>query len=525
MAHLERELTFISARLLELIADGSVGAAAAAAIASGVDRADALAAGLKEYIRSCDALGVEHIALPFGFAQRLAQELKASPAARGGVASGLLAGGATARASAASLEGGYSVRLSGVTTTFSGAIRLLGGGRDLAGGGGQLRPLSTVAALRLQGVEGLNQPLAAVVRAAQSRADAAVRSLLSGGGAAHPSPAVPGRGSAATSAAAGEAELVRAHEQLKLLEAGVLDVADGEALLARLARQPPPTVDALRRTKAGVTVRRLKSHSHHSVAALASAVFEAWRAAADSEERFLKRAVSRRDPRLDCPPSPRARDVTSPKRASADCLAWRLQASLQPSARVEGSGLTAAPTEPIRQTAFVLIAEALRVSASGAPAGRATPAGKHTGSDAAIAVSLEAAVYAEQGGTGKAYKSRCRALASQLKSERASGLRKRLRDGELSGEGLCKLDLAEELLSSEERRKRQDRREKEARAIDSVRSANQGDNTGAYRCIECGCTHVSLFGTNSMGTPGMEDKVPDMIVQCNECNHRFAVGS
>ena len=72
-AHLGLELAHISLRLLEMIADRSV-RAAAAAIAD--DEADSLTADLEEYIRGCEALGEEAVGLPYGFATRLLSEVE-----------------------------------------------------------------------------------------------------------------------------------------------------------------------------------------------------------------------------------------------------------------------------------------------------------------------------------------------------------------------------------------------------------------------------------------------------------------
>ena len=55
--NLERELAYISADLLQMIADGTVSAAAAAAVSS--DGVDAMAAALTEYTRGCERLGAE----------------------------------------------------------------------------------------------------------------------------------------------------------------------------------------------------------------------------------------------------------------------------------------------------------------------------------------------------------------------------------------------------------------------------------------------------------------------------------
>ena len=84
-----------------------------------------------------------------------------------------------------------------------------------------------------------------------------------------------------------------------------------------------------------------------------------------------------------------------------------------------------------------------------------------------------------------------------LRAPRAGGVRKRLRSGELSARAACELDPAEVMLSEEQLRKRQDRREREARGIESVRITNFSDPN--FKCVECGGTQGIKHELQSMG--------------------------
>ena len=133
----------------------------------------------------------------------------------------------------------------------------------------RLRPLSTAASLRLSGPDGVRISLAAAVSSAQAQAEAAVGALKHEGAS---------RGSAPT-----EAELTSMHEVLRRLERGEGDVEEGAAVLSQLGRRPAPSIELLKSTRAGVTVRRLRNHAHHTVVVLAGALMERWRDAADAQ--------------------------------------------------------------------------------------------------------------------------------------------------------------------------------------------------------------------------------------------------
>ena len=78
------------------------------------------------------------------------------------------------------------------------------------------------------------------------------------------------------------------------------------------------------------------------------------------------------------------------------------------------------------------------------------------------------------------------------------------------------------LISEQERARRQEKREREARAIEMLRSENAGEASDAYTCTECKGRRCALFHTNSMGAVHLTT-VPDMIVQCLDCMHRFTI--
>ena len=76
--------------------------------------------------------------------------------------------------------------------------------------------------------------------------------------------------------------------------------------------------------------------------------------------------------------------------------------------------------------------------------------------------------------------------------------------------------------SDGDREKKKQRQEKERRAIDSLRIANQGSASSEYKCGSCGSLRCTLYHTNSLGAVHLTS-VPDMIVQCLDCEHRFTV--
>lgn len=290
-------------------------------------------------------------------------------------------------------------------------------------------------------------------------------------------------------------ELGALHDRLAKLAAGGLSPSAAEALLLELARRPPPAVPMLRASRVGVALRRCERHNHAQVAAIASHVLASWRSAAEAEDRRNRRVA--------------ALGAASEGEARSGAAASRADISLAPA----------------RAHAVVLIGEALSVDSAepgepkaefGQPA-----AGPRTAADVAVAV--EAEVYKAVGkATGKAYQARCRSLASLLRAPRAAELRANVRAGRCSVEEFCGLRASDALISEQERARRQEKREREARAIEMLRSENAGEASDAYTCTECKGRRCALFHTNSMGAVHLTT-VPDMIVQCLDCMHRFTI--
>ena len=71
-----------------------------------------------------------------------------------------------------------------------------------------------------------------------------------------------------------DVELKAADAKLKLLLQLTLPVGEGERILCKLAQRPAPSVTALRSSKAGVTIRRLRGHRHSSISSLTGGVGE-----------------------------------------------------------------------------------------------------------------------------------------------------------------------------------------------------------------------------------------------------------
>ena len=82
--------------------------------------------------------------------------------------------------------------------------------------------------------------------------------------------------------------------------------------------------------------------------------------------------------------------------------------------------------------------------------------------------------------------------------------------------------LAEAMLTEDDKARRDHKRQREARAIESLRIENMGEASDAYTCAECKGRRCALFHTNSMGAVHLTS-VPDMIVQCLDCSHRFTI--
>ena len=66
------------------------------------------------------------------------------------------------------------------------------------------------------------------------------------------------------------------------------------------------------------------------------------------------------------------------------------------------------------------------------------------------------------------------------------------------------------------------KKEMSDRAIDSLRHERQGTQSDEYRCSSCKGTRCNLFHTNSMGAVHLT-AVPDMIIECLDCGHRFTI--
>ena len=469
-------------------------------------------------------------ALPYGFAQRLLNEFRAAAAAgRGAEASSAAAASAAKSQTPEPVAAGrYRLRVGEMATTFSGAISLDG---RVGHAVGATRPLSSVSALKLTGAEGGAVPLASAVRAADEQASDAVNRLLSGGGgAAAPSAARANSGGACRGGASGsgasssgaagrgsggpptESELELACASLRSLLSGLLPPTSGEALLLALAHRSPPSISVLKATKAGVLVKKLRSFRYAPVAALASSVLDAWRAAAEMEERRSHRvAVLQGDTKA-------AGKRNKGAGGAEDGAEGGGGGGGGGGADGGGGEASLVPSDPVRSTAVVMLGEALK--AAGAAGGTAR------GGAAELAASIERAVFAHHGGAvSKDYKVKCRSLATLLRTARAARLRSQLVEGTMSAAELVAFDAdatADALQTDEERVRKRLKREKEARAIDMLRAENQGEASSQYKCVECGSHKCNLFETNSMGAVHLTS-VPDMIVQCLMCGHRFTV--
>ena len=517
--NLGRELAYISLQLLERIADRSISLVAAEAIAT--DSIEPLVACVEEYVRGCERIGEEIVDLPYGFATRLLSELRSSSSTAPGVPpprDGARMDGSTAGATpaandadgASKLTGGFSVSVGGVSTTFSGRIPVAGEEGEARP---RTRPLSHATDLCLAGADGAAMPLSVAVEAATSLAERSVRSML----AAPPVRAVlPTAAGASTASGTSEAmsieELREIDAKLRDLAAGRrLGVTDGQALLLHVYHRPPPTMQALRTTKAGTSLKALiKQHGHATIHALASALMTKWKAAVEAEERRTARAA--------------ALQLPGAMAGAAAAAATGSDASATTSAQAGAPATVPEADEamdPMRQTAACHLAEALQEAGG---SGHDAPA--VVARDGAIAAKIERALFQTSGNaTGKQYRSRARTLCSSLRSARGSSLRKRLRDGDLDAEELCTMSeraLAEAMLTEDDKARRDHKRQREARAIESLRIENMGEASDAYTCAECKGRRCALFHTNSMGAVHLTS-VPDMIVQCLDCSHRFTI--
>ena len=198
---------------------------------------------------------------------------------------------------------------------------------------------------------------------------------------------------------------------------------------------------------------RLQSHGHATVAALAKQLYESWRAAADAEAQ---------------------------RRARARALA------------LPASGVDALGADPTRQAAVCLLGEALRTAAREAAAA----------ADGELAMAIEAAVHRAHGGGTKAYRGRLRLLASVLRAPRG-GLRERLRLGEVGAAAFAAMASFDDVLQSDgDREKKKQRQEKERRAIDSLRIANQGSASSEHmRVVRIAPVHALPHELARRGAP------------------------
>ena len=176
------------------------------------------------YTRGCESLGVEALGLPYGYATRLLQVLRES--SRGGGGSGGGSGGGRGSSETVDLGGGFTLSVGALSTTFSGAISLDSIPRSTL----HTRPLTTAAQLRLHGAAAaLSQPLSAIVRAADTAADAIARAL-------HPSSGGGRGGGGERGVPWTDTEMSAVAASLQRLLEGSMDVAEGEAILVRCMR-------------------------------------------------------------------------------------------------------------------------------------------------------------------------------------------------------------------------------------------------------------------------------------------------
>jgi len=147
--------------------------------------------------------------------------------------------------------------------------------------------------------------------------------------------------------------------------------------------------------------------------------------------------------------------------------------------------------------------------------------------DGALAMRLEAHVFTSHGSvTDKAYKAKCRTLASMLRAPRASSVRQGMRAGELSVAAVCALDPAEVLQSDAQKEAKQAKRERDDRGIESVRIKNLANQSavGAFRCKvpECDGKEAIAYGMSSMGleTPASGGDRPSVVYECLTCGDR-----
>ena len=459
------DLAFISEQVLACVQAGSSAVSAAAAAVLG-DRAAPLAHHLSNYLGACSAAECEVGALPFGFAQRLLEELHAASAAARAGGGGERGGGGG--------RGGGGVEAAAMTTTFSGRIPLRGA-RDAPRPPRSCQKLSNKEALHLTGEAGGEVTLDAAVSTAREGAQESVRSAL-----------------AAASAAGGAVRASPSEDDLALLSSLTADDARCEALLLRLLLRAPPTAEQLKRSKAGMALKRLSSHARLLVAEVAAALIGAWRDAVGAEARGAERAK-----RLQLP---------------------------------GGAAAVATPVDAVRRTAACQLAEAMRGGGSSSGdggGGAAAAAAAAAAGDGALAMRLEAHVFTSHGSvTDKAYKAKCRTLASMLRAPRASSVRQGMRAGELSVAAVCALDPAEVLQSDAQKEAKQAKRERDDRGIESVRIKNLANQSavGAFRCKvpECDGKEAIAYGMSSMGleTPASGGDRPSVVYECLTCGDR-----
>ncbi|KAJ7641583.1 transcription factor S-II, central domain-containing protein [Roridomyces roridus] len=218
----------------------------------------------------------------------------------------------------------------------------------------------------------------------------------------------------------------------------------------------------LRESKAGLAVGKLRTHASKDVADLAKELVKQWK----TEVEQAKAAVAGGKPSVSV--------STAVKKSTNGAASTTPKTPTAPSANMrtmKGDGVNGGTGDKTRDRCIELVYDALATD-SGAPVDLLLQKSK----------AIEAAVYADIGGTSQPYPTKMRSLFVNLKDKNNPSLREAVASGDIPVDKFV-LMTSQEMASEE--RKKADEAIKQQNLFNSLGAEEQQAETTAFQCSKC----------------------------------------
>lgn len=262
-------------------------------------------------------------------------------------------------------------------------------------------------------------------------------------------------------------------------------------LLEDLKKDPAPTEEQLRNTKAGVTVGRIRSHQNRDIARLATEIVSKWKKHVDSAKK------------KDATASPTPRTVASPAPVAAPSAGKPYEGDLEKRHFKTDKVDINRTNSKTRNATIGLFYNALALQNR-----------ESIEEVLARAVEVEAAAFSEFNGETEKYRTRARALFSSLRRKDNAKLRRRVLRGEVPASQF--VVMTDKELASEEQRAKDEELQKENMKKAQVPMAEKSISD-QLKCGKCGQKKVSY----SQAQTRSADEPMTTFCECTVCGNRW----